>query len=65
MGRGERRMRMQRMRHHVMDHNIYRWAASILGDLRDLRIENAEGADITHAGPVAVPTPRKAHRKLA
>jgi len=65
MGPGERHMRMQRMRRHVMEHNVYRWAASILGDLRDLRIENAEGADITHAGPVAVPTPRKAHRKLA
>jgi len=25
MDRGERRMRMQRMRHHVMDHNVYRW----------------------------------------
>jgi phosphoglycolate phosphatase-like HAD superfamily hydrolase len=42
MSRGERRMRMQRMRRHVMDHNVYRWAASILGDLRELRMENSE-----------------------
>jgi trehalose-6-phosphate synthase len=40
MSRGERRIRMQRMRSHVMDHNIYRWAASILGDLHELRIES-------------------------
>src|ERR1035438_3006687 len=33
----ERRKRMHRMRQYVMDHNIYRWAASILGDLRELR----------------------------
>ena len=39
MDREERRSRMQRMRSHVMDHNVYRWAASILGDLRQLRIE--------------------------
>ena len=34
----ERRARMQRMRHQVIEHNIYRWAASILDDLRELRI---------------------------
>ena len=37
----ERRKRMHRMRQHVMDHNIYRWAASILGDLRELRLESS------------------------
>jgi len=41
MDRAERRTRMQRMRQHVMEHNIYRWAASVLGDLRDLRMETA------------------------
>jgi trehalose 6-phosphate synthase len=34
----ERRKRMHRMRQYVMDHNIYRWAASILDDLRELRM---------------------------
>jgi len=42
MGPGERRMRMQRMRRQVMEHNVYRWAASILGDVRDLRIDIAD-----------------------
>jgi trehalose 6-phosphate synthase len=47
----ERHMRMQRMRHHVMDHNIYRWAASILGDLHELRMETPEGIGPSHTLP--------------
>jgi trehalose-6-phosphate synthase len=39
MVRSERRLRMQRMRRHIMDHNVYRWAANILGDLHELRME--------------------------
>ena len=35
----DRRQRMQRMRRQVMEHNVYRWAANVLGDLRELRIE--------------------------
>ena len=49
----ERRKRMQRMRHHVMDHNIYRWAASILGDLRELRMESSGTTDPIHAQPLS------------
>jgi trehalose 6-phosphate synthase len=45
----ERHMRMQRMRNHVMDHNIYRWAASVLGDLKELRMENPGPIDTSHA----------------
>src|ERR1019366_4215958 len=48
MDPGERRMRMQRMRRHLMEHNVYRWAANILGDLRELRIENAEDLAVIH-----------------
>jgi trehalose-6-phosphate synthase len=48
MDRGERRMRMQRMRRHVTDHNVYRWAASILGDLGELRMENTGPIDLRH-----------------
>jgi trehalose 6-phosphate synthase len=62
MTRAERRMRMQRMRRHLMEHNIYRWAANILGDLRELRMENQE---FGHAGPEAVSEPDAMHRKLA
>ena len=51
MERGERRIRMQRMRHHVMNHNIYRWAASLLGDLRELRVESSEKTDECHSSP--------------
>jgi Trehalose-6-phosphate synthase len=42
LSRDEVRQRMRRMRRQVMEHNIYRWAASILGDLRELRIDQAE-----------------------
>jgi trehalose 6-phosphate synthase len=65
MDRGERRMRMQRMRHHVMDHNVYRWAASILGDLRDLRMEIPGAVDPGHAVPASVSRAEMVHRKLA
>ncbi|MGB6974871.1 MAG: trehalose-6-phosphate synthase [Terracidiphilus sp.] len=40
MTRAERRMRMRRMRRQVMEHNIYLWAASVLGALRELRVES-------------------------
>jgi trehalose 6-phosphate synthase len=56
MEHDERRTRMQRMRHHVMDHNIYRWAASILGDLRDLRMETPGTFDLGH-GPLTHSAP--------
>lgn len=42
MSRDEGRQRMRRMRRHVMEHNIYRWAANVLGDLRELRVEPSE-----------------------
>ena len=55
MNREERRRRMRRMRRQVMEHNIYRWAASVLGDLRELRMEGGEGADVHRAAPMSVP----------
>jgi len=57
MNPDERRKRMCRMRHHVMDHNIYRWAASILGDLRELRMESSGTIDPIHTlSASSVPT---------
>jgi len=50
MPRDERRQRMQEMRKQVMEHNIYRWAAMILGDLRDVRLENPDSAE-PYMGP--------------
>jgi trehalose 6-phosphate synthase len=65
MNRGERRRRMRRMRRQVMEHNIYRWAASVLGDLRDLRLEGGEGAEMHRAAPMSVPVPVIVDEKLA
>ncbi len=45
MSRDDRRIRMKRMRRQVMEHNIYLWAANVLGDLRELRIDTAEEAE--------------------
>ena len=40
---------MERMRQQVTDHNVYRWAASILGDLRELRIADLDNANLDAA----------------
>jgi len=65
MNLGERRMRMQRMRRHVMEHNIYRWAARVLGDLRELRIEIPESAILKQPAPTPIAIERRRHRRLA
>jgi trehalose 6-phosphate synthase len=65
MNRGERRTRMQRMRHHVMDHNIYRWAASILGDLYEMRMESVEVDEPAYAPLVSISQGEVEHRKMA
>jgi alpha,alpha-trehalose-phosphate synthase [UDP-forming] len=54
MSLDERRERMQRMRRQVMEHNIYFWAAKILGDLRELRLEPREGAETSRVAPSSV-----------
>jgi len=65
MGYGERRMRMQRMRRQVMEHNVYRWAANVLGDLRELRLENVEMTNVVRAEPRRGHRAEEAHRKRA
>ena len=42
MSEEEQSTRMQRMRHSVRERNIYRWAAHLLSDLTDIRIEIPE-----------------------
>jgi len=42
MSEEEQSARMQRMRHNVREHNIYRWAAHLLSDLTEIRIEIPE-----------------------
>jgi alpha,alpha-trehalose-phosphate synthase [UDP-forming] len=67
MSRSERRLRMQRMRRQVMEHNIYLWAASVLGDLRELRLDEPESAE-PGAGQIAgvlAAEPEIAGRKTA
>jgi trehalose 6-phosphate synthase len=61
----ERRLRMQRMRRQVMEHNVYRWAASVLGDLRDLRIEVLENSSGGRPEPLLVHSKDGPHRKWA
>jgi alpha,alpha-trehalose-phosphate synthase [UDP-forming] len=40
MGAEERTIRMQRMRRIVKEQNIYRWAATLLSELGEIRLEN-------------------------
>ncbi|HEY9127436.1 MAG TPA: trehalose-6-phosphate synthase, partial [Acidobacteriaceae bacterium] len=40
MSVGERRLRMERLRHQVKEHNVYRWAASVLTELCAVRLED-------------------------
>jgi trehalose-6-phosphate synthase len=45
MPREEIKARMQRLRAHVNEHNVYRWAGSLIGELAAIRLE------ITETGP--------------
>jgi len=45
----EQSERMSRMRKTVYEHNVYRWAANLLSDLTDIRVETAEKADAARA----------------
>ena len=44
MDAGERQARMRRMRQIVKEHNVYRWAGSLITELAELRIEEPEAA---------------------
>jgi alpha,alpha-trehalose-phosphate synthase [UDP-forming] len=65
MSRAERRARMQRMRRYLMEHNVYHWAANILADLRELRIETPEYGERSPVRAEAIGAGDAAHRKLA
>ena len=49
----ERKARMQRMRALVKEHNVYRWAGSLIGELAGIRLETAEAGtgNGSHARP--------------
>jgi alpha,alpha-trehalose-phosphate synthase [UDP-forming] len=38
----EKQVRMQRMRKLVREHNVYRWAGSLIGELCEVRLDDAE-----------------------
>ncbi len=65
MTHDERRKRMRRMRRQVMEHNIYRWAADVLGDLRELRLQGPENTDTSRPASMSVPAKVAASEKLA
>ena len=65
MNIAERRERMNRMRSQVMEHNIYMWAAKLLGDLRELRLESAEDAEPGRIVPSGVRGTEISVKKLA
>jgi len=44
MNSEEKEQRMQRMRKTIRDHNVYRWAASLIGEVCDVRIDAAGGS---------------------
>jgi trehalose 6-phosphate synthase len=54
---------MQQMRKQVMEHNIYRWAAMVLGDLRDVRLELYDSDN--YSGSLPEPIPIDPYRKMA
>ena len=45
----EQARRMKRMRHTVREHNVYRWAANLLSDLTEIRVDLPERAEAHQA----------------
>jgi trehalose 6-phosphate synthase len=56
---------MERMRRQVMEYNIYMWAAKVLGDLRELRLEPSEGSEPARLAPSNVREAEVPAEKLA
>ena len=48
---------MQRMRHIVREHNVYRWAANLLSDLTEIRVDSADRIEVTPAPYPVTPRP--------
>jgi trehalose-6-phosphate synthase len=45
----EQARRMVHMRKIVLEHNVYRWAANVLSDLTEIRIDTQERTEVAHA----------------
>jgi trehalose-6-phosphate synthase len=46
MSSEQQAMRMTRMRKTIQEHNIYRWAANLLSDLTEIRVEAPERNEV-------------------
>ena len=46
----EKQLRMQRMRKSVRENNVYRWAGTLIGELCDVRLDNAESSPTNFGG---------------
>jgi trehalose-6-phosphate synthase len=52
----QRRLRMQRMRQTVREHNVYRWAAELISELVEIRLDLAETvAGVRETAPASPP----------
>ena len=49
----ERTMRMQRMRKVVREHNVYRWAGSLIADLSEVRLDMPSSGEVAFRTTVA------------
>jgi len=47
MSEEQQMVRMHRLRRHVREHNVYRWAAQLLSDLTDIRIDTPEQVEVS------------------
>jgi alpha,alpha-trehalose-phosphate synthase [UDP-forming] len=45
----ERKARMQRMRTQIKDHNVYRWAASLISELAEIRLDRSNNGTVHRA----------------
>jgi alpha,alpha-trehalose-phosphate synthase [UDP-forming] len=53
MSEEEQTTRMQHMRESIREHNIYRWAASLLSDLTEIRIDTVDRVEAAAAAAAA------------
>jgi len=49
MSEEQQASRMVRMRKNVREHNVYRWAANLLSDLTEIRVDALEKSEVQHA----------------
>jgi alpha,alpha-trehalose-phosphate synthase [UDP-forming] len=49
----ERRLRMQRMRKLLKEHNVFRWAGNLIAELSEVRLDSSAGAKSQMAGAQA------------